>query len=155
MLVGADALHMDFVNGQVLDFCAKDREYVHDGATGQADQQHFHRDKTAALAAANFLRVESHVIAGGGLRVFFFSSRRRHTRWTGDWSSDVCSSDLAQFAALLSAAPKSKTAARVLDETAGYLGAGIANLINLFNPERIVIGGWAGLALGEDRKSVV
>src|SRR5690348_11205669 len=23
------------------------------------------------------------------------SSRRRHTRWTGDWSSDVCSSDLA------------------------------------------------------------
>src|SRR5438876_4649148 len=24
----------------------------------------------------------------------FFSSRRRHTRWTGDWSSDVCSSDL-------------------------------------------------------------
>src|SRR5690348_17601490 len=29
---------------------------------------------------------------------FFFSSRRRHTRWTGDWSSDVCSSDLAQTA---------------------------------------------------------
>src|SRR6266487_2004174 len=26
---------------------------------------------------------------------FFFSSRRRHTRWTGDRSSDVCSSDLA------------------------------------------------------------
>src|SRR4051794_41267694 len=26
---------------------------------------------------------------------FFFSSRRRHTRWTGDWSSDVCSSDLS------------------------------------------------------------
>src|SRR4051794_41882832 len=30
----------------------------------------------------------------GSLLVFFFSSRRRHTRWTGDWSSDVCSSDL-------------------------------------------------------------
>src|SRR5256885_8168805 len=27
-------------------------------------------------------------------RVFFFSSRRRHTRLQGDWSSDVCSSDL-------------------------------------------------------------
>src|SRR5690625_7303532 len=27
--------------------------------------------------------------------VFFFSSRRRHTRWPRDWSSDVCSSDLA------------------------------------------------------------
>src|SRR5690625_7581531 len=28
------------------------------------------------------------------LFVFFFSSRRRHTRWPRDWSSDVCSSDL-------------------------------------------------------------
>src|SRR5437870_13378406 len=28
------------------------------------------------------------------LDVFFFSSRRRHTRWPRDWSSDVCSSDL-------------------------------------------------------------
>src|SRR5699024_11346872 len=27
--------------------------------------------------------------------VFFFSSRRRHTRSKRDWSSDVCSSDLA------------------------------------------------------------
>src|SRR5437879_13264264 len=26
--------------------------------------------------------------------MFFFSSRRRHTRYIGDWSSDVCSSDL-------------------------------------------------------------
>src|SRR4051794_41898380 len=34
--------------------------------------------------------IEENVVAG----VFFFSSRRRHTRWTGDWSSDVCSSDL-------------------------------------------------------------
>src|SRR5690349_23627919 len=28
------------------------------------------------------------------LRLFFFSSRRRHTRSLRDWSSDVCSSDL-------------------------------------------------------------
>src|SRR6266516_3878300 len=33
------------------------------------------------------------VIAASNL-VFFFSSRRRHTRSYGDWSSDVCSSDL-------------------------------------------------------------
>src|SRR5690625_8019605 len=26
--------------------------------------------------------------------LFFFTSRRRHTRWPRDWSSDVCSSDL-------------------------------------------------------------
>src|SRR5256885_12574067 len=39
-----------------------------------------------------------HVICGRRLMhqsyVFFFSSRRRHTRLQGDWSSDVCSSDL-------------------------------------------------------------
>src|SRR6266571_6603624 len=29
-----------------------------------------------------------------GFYIFFFSSRRRHTRLTCDWSSDVCSSDL-------------------------------------------------------------
>src|SRR3989454_5400200 len=29
---------------------------------------------------------------------FFFSSRRRHTRLQGDWSSDVCSSDLFSYA---------------------------------------------------------
>src|SRR5690625_5625378 len=30
--------------------------------------------------------------------LFFFSSRRRHTRWPRDWSSDVCSSDLGFLA---------------------------------------------------------
>lgn len=54
----------------------------------------------------------------------------------------------SQINALLAAADRSATARRVLDETAGYLGAGVANLINLFNPERVVLGGWAGLALG-------
>src|SRR5216684_7550394 len=32
---------------------------------------------------------------------FFFSSRRRHTRCSRDWSSDVCSSDLFLLAARL------------------------------------------------------
>src|SRR5256885_12194621 len=31
---------------------------------------------------------------------FFFSSRRRHTRLQGDWSSDVCSSDLVAMSRL-------------------------------------------------------
>src|SRR5256885_5652763 len=37
------------------------------------------------------------VVTIGGYAVifFFFSSRRRHTRLQGDWSSDVCSSDLS------------------------------------------------------------
>src|SRR6266446_1414606 len=33
----------------------------------------------------------------GASSSFFFSSRRRHTRLQGDWSSDVCSSDLERF----------------------------------------------------------
>jgi predicted NBD/HSP70 family sugar kinase len=56
-------------------------------------------------------------------------------------------SALAALAALAGAADA--RAAKVLDETALYLGAGIANLINLFGPERVIIGGWAGLMLGE------
>src|SRR5437762_5451985 len=41
---------------------------------------------------------------------FFFSSRRRHTRYIGDWSSDVCSSDLG-----------TATAWRKAGEAAGYV----------------------------------
>src|SRR3712207_4151115 len=33
-----------------------------------------------------------------GVSYFFFSSRRRHTRYWRDWSSDVCSSDLSSIA---------------------------------------------------------
>src|SRR5690625_7039832 len=39
--------------------------------------------------------------------VFFFSSRRRHTRWPRDWSSDVCSSDLSSVELLFSGSPRS------------------------------------------------
>ncbi|QXV63367.1 sugar kinase [Amycolatopsis sp. TNS106] len=71
----------------------------------------------------------------------------RYRKARGGKASDE--DEQTQFAALLDSAGKSKTAAKVLEETAGYLGAGIGDLINLFNPERIVLGGWAGLALGE------
>jgi predicted NBD/HSP70 family sugar kinase len=53
------------------------------------------------------------------------------------------------LAALIDSYGTSEPAARVLDDTAVYLGVGIANLINLFNPERIILGGWAGLLLGD------
>jgi predicted NBD/HSP70 family sugar kinase len=56
--------------------------------------------------------------------------------------------EVAGIDALIAASDRSRTAARLLEETAGFLGAGIANLINLFNPERVVLGGWTGLALG-------
>src|SRR5207253_11380132 len=38
---------------------------------------------------------------------FFFSSRRRHTRWPRDWSSDVCSSDLSLHSSGCAASPGS------------------------------------------------
>src|SRR6202161_4900330 len=55
--------------------------------------------------------------------------------------------DLA-LAELSDAASTTPLAAAILDETAQYLGAGIGTLINLFNPERVILGGWAGLLLG-------
>src|SRR5690606_39577674 len=48
---------------------------------------------------------------------FFFSSRRRHTRFSRDWSSDVCSSDLPTAEAV-AAAITDKTKA-VYSETVG------------------------------------
>src|SRR2546422_5584804 len=39
---------------------------------------------------------------------FFFSSRRRHTRCSRDWSSDVCSSDLQPLVALGELAPQAR-----------------------------------------------
>ena len=55
-----------------------------------------------------------------------------------------------QLQDLLTAARSSKVAAALLDETATFLGTGLGNLVNLFNPERIVIGGWVGQLLGPE-----
>src|SRR6202041_3845007 len=46
--------------------------------------------------------------------VFFFSSRRRHTRLTCDWSSDVCSSDLSRGSSGPAARPKCATSGSCL-----------------------------------------
>ncbi|MEE1839569.1 ROK family protein [Streptomyces sp. NPDC007076] len=57
----------------------------------------------------------------------------------------------SMLAAAYPADPEAEADARalaVLEETAEYLGAGFADLINLFQPERILVGGWAGLQLG-------
>ncbi|MBC9712819.1 ROK family transcriptional regulator [Streptomyces sp. TRM66268-LWL] len=65
-------------------------------------------------------------------------------RWRergGTWAAPDEEGALAELLAAADAGP-------LLDETAEYLGAGLADLVNLFNPERIVVGGWAGLLLG-------
>src|SRR6266568_8263460 len=44
---------------------------------------------------------------------FFFSSRRRHTRWNCDWSSDVCSSDLQRVRSAENASVQAVVAPRL------------------------------------------
>ncbi|MFB8103579.1 MULTISPECIES: ROK family transcriptional regulator [unclassified Streptomyces] len=63
--------------------------------------------------------------------------------------------DETALAALLAAAypppggpAPDRIALSLLDETAECLGAALADLVNLFLPERILLGGWAGLLLG-------
>src|SRR5256885_10361737 len=72
---------------------------------------------------------------------FFFSSRRRHTRLQGDWSSDVCSSDLcpvflailrmgtAPFSLLRMLADGRFHSGERLGRTLGLSRAGVWNLI--------------------------
>src|SRR3712207_2484521 len=67
---------------------------------------------------------------------FFFSSRRRHTRYWRDWSSDVCSSDLtgsgktllAQTLAKFLNVPFAIADATTLTE-AGYVGEDVENIL--------------------------
>src|SRR5256885_10016006 len=78
--------------------------------------------------------------------VFFFSSRRRHTRLQGDWSSDVCSSDLAAvFVIELDA----DDGAAVLPELARQLRGDLAVELRRAGQERRILG--AHLAAGDDR----
>jgi predicted NBD/HSP70 family sugar kinase len=68
------------------------------------------------------------------------SGRRRRVR----------SVDLEQrIAGILNASRHDEAAEQVVKETVDYLGAGIGDLVNLFNPERVVVGGWLGQALAE------
>src|SRR5256885_7889046 len=81
---------------------------------------------------------------------FFFSSRRRHTRLQGDWSSDVCSSDLRciQDGSVCANASGQTGATYVLG--AADVGAAIRVSVTATNA-----GGSAGAGSAIDRKSVV
>src|SRR5262249_60073660 len=52
-------------------------------------------DADSALLARWFFSLVRSRLPALSCFFFFFSSRRRHTRLVSDWSSDVCSSDLA------------------------------------------------------------
>src|SRR5260370_789613 len=65
---------------------------------------------------------------------FFFSSRRRHTRFKCDWSSDVCSSDLRLGAAGI----QQDAALRVADAAVRQKGDGVGALRPARSEERRV-----------------
>src|SRR5256885_5735150 len=84
---------------------------------------------------------------------FFFSSRRRHTRLQGDWSSDVCSSDLAigRRIIVVSEPYAARIVTGVTDEPRIAVGVGRARFTR--GPGPLKNGALAGTFL--DRKSVV
>jgi predicted NBD/HSP70 family sugar kinase len=71
-------------------------------------------------------------------------------RWAeiGGAVDETADEETALATFLATAESGDEKAVALLDETAEYLGAGIADLVNLFNPERIILSGWAGLLLG-------
>src|SRR5690625_6016483 len=66
--------------------------------------------------------------------IFFFSSRRRHTRWPRDWSSDVCSSDLEDRGAIAISKIDSRTGEIITDSEATF------ELYRVVNDEEVLMG---------------
>jgi predicted NBD/HSP70 family sugar kinase len=86
--------------------------------------------------------LEAYVGAGAIAARYQQLKRRRAATSPADLEGEI--------AAIIAARDSDRAAAQVLDETITYLGAGIADLVNLFNPERVVVGGWLGRALSEE-----
>src|SRR5690606_40529205 len=95
---------------------------------------------------------------------FFFSSRRRHTRFSRDWSSDVCSSDLSG----VSVGPEEKkmgikgssTRTLILDEAQvpvenvlGEIGKGHVIAFNILNLGRFKLGRSEERRVGYERRA--
>src|SRR5207248_4517742 len=84
---------------------------------------------------------------------FFFSSRRRHTRSYGDWSSDVCSSDLVPLGMTFNSGTLIGlllSIGRLVDDSIIDIHAVERHLRMGKDPKTATVDG-----IGEDRKSVV
>jgi predicted NBD/HSP70 family sugar kinase len=68
-------------------------------------------------------------------------------RWREAGASAADNEEESLSALLIAATIGDVVAKRVVDETIEILGLGLSNVVNLFNPELIVLGGWAGLGL--------
>src|SRR6266850_3143969 len=76
--------------------------------------------------------------------VFFFSSRRRHTRLQGDWSSDVCSSDLARHGDNLGPNPSADASVRYRwDDEYGADRVGLSLMFSVMG--RLVLTFWGAV----------
>src|SRR5438445_491162 len=99
-----ETLHA-FIAVQLDGLSSEERQLLQDAAgLGKT----FTKDALAALAGAD-AEIEPLLTALARkevLGVFFFSSRRRHTRYWRDWSSDVCSSDLTASASSTRSSPR-------------------------------------------------
>src|SRR5256885_8589176 len=82
---------------------------------------------------------------------FFFSSRRRHTRLQGDWSSDVCSSDLCGELTVLSEDVEVDSSESVRLSAATYGHDSLVTRIRVRNEGT----GRLSVQWASDRKSVV
>ena len=85
--------------------------------------------------------LEAYVGAGAIVARYEQLKRRRAASGPGELESRI--------AGIIARAGRDRIADQVLDETVSYLGAGLADLVNLFNPERIVVGGWLGRTLSD------
>src|SRR5690625_6522984 len=85
---------------------------------------------------------------------FFFSSRRRHTRWPRDWSSDVCSSDLAGWwigdvrLVVIDGEDESETV--LLDAPVPEAAQGQGSLVHFVRQDDKAEVGFGGLSVAED-----
>src|SRR5690606_40907616 len=72
---------------------------------------------------------------------FFFSSRRRHTRFSRDWSSDVCSSDLIPLKEVLTEKEYEHSKFEILQaltQLSGFI-PGLDNYINSAAKREIIV----------------
>src|SRR5699024_11539706 len=89
--------------------------------------------------------------------VFFFSSRRRHTRSKRDWSSDVCSSDLCwSWLSRASSSPAwASSRSNFLSSWANllsYSSLGVAGLTRLFSKVRAISSRSEERRVGKERR---
>jgi predicted NBD/HSP70 family sugar kinase len=124
--------------------CIVSNGEVYRGATSSAGEW----GHTTVVAGGRTCRcgadgcLEAYVGAGAIVARYEQLKRRRTASRPGELEGRI--------GAIIEARPRDRAAAQVLDETVTYLGAGIADLVNLFNPERVVVGGWLGQALSDE-----